>query len=186
MFEKSESKRSVRAAGRHELLDEIILGVFLVAWGAAKGVDSKGVALIAPQSGWILPCIIGGLQLIAATVEWFSPSRITIHLDKDPPSGRLAFLFFRIRLRWRARSPWSNKRLQRSSGARGVFAGLAAVLWCYDLKEFFLDPVILSAVVLILVAPVLVVVNLYSVFANRKVWVALDPDVSTTGMHFDR
>lgn len=181
--------RSVKAASRHVLLAEFVLGVFLVAWGATKGVDTKWLASFARaryESGWILPTIIGALQTIAAAVEWFAPrspvpvSAFEIH----------AQALSRWRRWWRRtatkfRRPWTYKELQRHVAMRAWFAGLAAVMWAYDLKEFYLDPEVLSAVVLILVAPVCVGVNLYSVYANRKVYVALDPNIPTSTLTFD-
>ena len=179
---------TLRAASRHLLLAEFMLGVFLVAWGTAKGFDVKGVGLISAESGWILPCMLGGPQVIAATTEWSPPARSTQNFfgEPFPEHGRWAKAVWRMRERWRTRNPWTNKQLQRWVKGRFAFAGLAAVLWAYDLKEFFLEPTVLSGVVLTLVAPVCVGMNLYSVYANRKVWVALDPDVSTSGLHFDR
>jgi hypothetical protein len=177
----------MRAASRHLLLAEFLLGMFLVAWGTAKGVDTKGMGLIAEETGWILPCIVGGLQVIASTIEWFSPSRISFSLINPPePQGRWAHAWWYVSIRWRSRAPWITKQLRRSVTTRFACAGFAAVLWAYDLKEFFFEPTVLSGVVLTLIAPVCVGMNLYSVYANLKVKVALDPDVSTTGLHFDR
>jgi hypothetical protein len=166
----------VKAASRHLLLAEFILGIFLVAWGACKGVDTMTLRKIISHNvtaqGWILPTLIGLLQACAAAIEWFAPAHTTFS-----PDATGALVMHRA---------WTPKRLQWQVAARAWFAGFACVMWAYELKEFVLDPIVLSAVVLILVAPVCCGVNLYSVYANRKVYVALRPDVPTSTITFER
>lgn len=184
-----QTNRTVRAASRHVLLAELLLGAMLVAWGASKGVDARpvGMGTVSFATGWMLPTLIGALQFIAAAIEWCSPQRAVpvsvFELQNEKLSRRQ---WWRRRIVAKFRRPWSYKELQRHVAVRGWLAGFAAVMWCYELKEFVLEPQVLAATFLILVAPMFVAVNIYSAYANRRVWVALNPDIATTTLNFDR
>ena len=181
--------RTVRAASRHVLLAELLLGAMLVAWGASKGVDARpaGMGALSFATGWILPTLIGALQFIAAAIEWCSPQRAApvcgFQLDGEKLTRSQ---WLRRRIVAKFRRPWGYKELQRHVAVRGWLAGFGALMWAYELKEFVLDPQVLAATFLILVAPMFVLVNLYSAYANRKVWIALNPDIATSTLNFDR
>jgi len=150
----------MKAASRHVLLAEMILGSMLLAFGMCGAIDNGSLHVMFKKGAynieWVLPLALGLFQFLIAVREWCYGRR------------------------------WELIKVQGSVVTRGVLAGGCAVVWVYSFKEFFFSPTPYSLVILLIVAPVAVGINLYSVVQNRKVWVALNPDIHTSTLTFYR
>ncbi len=158
----------MKAASRFLLPLEIFLGLTMFAWGLSGGLGRgflyKLLDGIDNDEAWLVAlCGIGAAQMAWAMLEWVC--------------GRS----------WQL---WTTRRwppsVHASSSIRASLAFLAAIVWIYIIKLIVTVQGMANITVLAILAPASLLFCCWVFWENLKVRYALDPQIKTSTLRFDR
>jgi len=158
----------MKVASRFLLPLELFLGLTMVAWaisgGLARGYLFRLLERESANQAWLLTLgIVGGLQMGWAMFEWACGRRWTLwSLGLWPPS------------------------VHQSVSIRSSCAFLSGCVWLYICKLMFDGDGMQSVTVLAVLAPASFLFCCWVFVENLKVRYALNPQISTSTLRFDR
>ncbi len=158
----------MKAASRFLLPLEIFLGLTMFAWGLSGGFGRgflyKLLLGIGDNAAWLIAlCVVGGMQMLWPMFEWICGRRWQL---------------------WTTR-PWPPS-VHFSSSLRSVVAFLAGCVWLYVCVLMINVDGMRHIAVLALQAPTSFLFCVWVFVENLKVRYALDPQISTSTLRFDR
>jgi len=158
----------MKAASRFLLPLEIFLGLTMFGWGLSGGFGRGFLFKLLDQLGdnlsWLLVlCLVGSLQMLWPMFEWLCGRRWPLWtIQRWPPSVHF------------------------SSSLRCAIAFVAGFIWLYICKLMLDVEGMRNITVLALQAPTSFLFCVWVFVENLKVRYALDPQISTSTIRFDR
>lgn len=158
----------MKVASRYLLPLELFLGFTMIAWGLSGGLGRgylhKLLQGMGDDRAWlILLCGTGAVQMLWACFEWSFGKRWQL---------------------WGTRA-WPPS-LHQSVVLRCWAAFVSAFIWLYVVKLMFTVPGMRDITVLAMQAPGAFVISCWVFVENLKVAYALNPEIPTSTMRFDR